>query len=116
MKIIHYLEVEAQQYPSHLAKGATGRVVIGKADGAPNFCMRIFEIAQGGHSAKHSHDYEHEVFIHSGEGAILKDGQWVPVRTGTVIFIPPGEEHQLKNTGRSPLIFVCLVPSGAPEL
>ena len=116
MKIIRYREAEAKNYPSKVAKGATGRVVIGKADGAPNFCMRVFEIAEGGYTSNHGHGYEHEVFVHCGEGAILKGGEWAPFSTGSVIFISPNEEHQLKNTGKDPLVFVCLVPSGAPEL
>jgi len=42
MKIIHYSEAEEKKYPSEQAKGATGRVVIGQADGAGKFCMRVF--------------------------------------------------------------------------
>jgi quercetin dioxygenase-like cupin family protein len=116
MKIIHYSEAQAKKYPSEQAKGATGRVVIGQADGARKFCMRVFEIAKGGITGKHAHEWEHEVFVHSGKGAILREGKWTPLSTGSVIFIPGNEEHQLKNTGNSPFIFVCVIPSGAPEL
>ena len=47
MKIIHYQEAAEKKYPRDQAKGAAGRVVIGEADGAKNFCMRVFEIAPG---------------------------------------------------------------------
>jgi quercetin dioxygenase-like cupin family protein len=116
MKIIHYSEAEAKKYPSEQAKNATGRVVIGQADGAKKFCMRVFEIAREGMTGKHAHEWEHEVFVHSGNGAILRDGKWVSLSTGSVIFIKGKEEHQLKNTGDSPFIFVCVIPYGAPEL
>ncbi len=116
MKVIHYSEAEAKKYPSEQAKGATGRVVIGKADGAGKFCMRVFEIAGGGLTGKHAHEWEHEVFVHSGRGAILREGEWVSLSTGSVVFIQRNEEHQLKNTGEEPFVFVCVIPSGAPEL
>ena len=47
MKLIHYKDEEGRAYPSELARGATGRVVIGKADGDTRFCMRVFEIGAG---------------------------------------------------------------------
>ncbi len=116
MKVIHYREAEEKIYPGDQAKAAAGRVVIGKADGAKNFCMRVFEIAAGGITGKHAHEWEHEVFVHAGKGAILQKGKWVSLSTGSVVFIPANEEHQLKNTGKEPLIFVCVIPSGPPEL
>jgi len=116
MKIFHYQEAEEKKYPSDQAKGAAGRVVIGKADGARNFCMRVFEIAAGGITGKHAHEWEHEVFVHAGKGAILQKGNWTSLSAGSVVFIPGKEEHQLKNTGKEPFIFVCVIPSGPPEI
>jgi quercetin dioxygenase-like cupin family protein len=116
MKIMHYSEAEEKNYPSEQAKSATGRVVIGQADGAGKFCMRVFEIAKEGITGKHAHQWEHEVFVHSGKGAILREGKWVPLSTGSVVFIQGNEEHQLKNIGAEPFVFVCVIPSGAPEL
>jgi len=116
MKIIDYSEAEAKKYPSGQAQGATGRVVIGKADGAKKFCMRVFEIARGGITGKHAHEWEHEVFVHAGKGEILREGEWAPLSSGSVVFIPGNEEHQLRNSGEEPLVFVCVIPSGAPEL
>jgi quercetin dioxygenase-like cupin family protein len=116
MKIIHYSEAEAKKYPSEQAKGATGRVVIGQADGARKFCMRVFEIARGGITGKHAHEWEHEVFVHAGKGEILREGKWASLLTGSVVFIPGNEEHQLRNSGEEPFVFVCVIPSGPPEL
>jgi quercetin dioxygenase-like cupin family protein len=116
MKILRYAEMQATHFESEQVKGIGARVVIGKSDGANNFCMRIFEIAAGGHTPMHTHDWEHEMFIHSGSGELYGNGQWNQVKSGTVVFIPGREEHQLKNTGAEPLTFLCLVPSYAPEL
>lgn len=116
MKILRYSDPEPTLLDGGPAKGVAGRVLIGKADGADNFCMRVFEIAPGGHTPMHSHAWEHEMFYHAGQGEVFCEGAWHPVQAGVAALIPPGEEHQVRNTGRDPLVFVCLIPPGAPEL
>ncbi len=116
MKHIHYSNVKAQHFEGDIVKGVTGRIAIGKEDQANNFCMRIFTIEPGGFTPKHSHPWEHEIFIHQGEGLLLQDGEYMTVVPGDVIFIPGNEEHQFKNKGVAPFVFVCLVPREAPEL
>jgi quercetin dioxygenase-like cupin family protein len=116
MKIIHYKEAEIKTYSGNAPKGVAGRVVIGKADGAKDLCMRVFDLEAGTYTGKHAHEWEHEVFVHSGKGAILRDGKWAPFAGGSVIFIPGGEEHQLRNDGSEPLTFVCVIPTGVPEM
>ncbi len=116
MKLTTYADLKATHFDNGPARGVAARVVIGKADGAPNFCMRVFEIAPEGHTPRHSHAWEHEMFIHAGEGEIFGNGRWSPMRAGQAVFVPGHEEHQMKNTGRQPLVVVCLVPASAPEL
>ena len=116
MKIIEYADVKATNFDNDKAKGVAGRVVIGKNDGAGNFCMRIFEISAGGNTPKHAHDWEHEIFFHAGAGEVYSSGQWRPVKAGSVAFIPGNEEHQIRNAGKEKLVFACLIPSTAPEL
>ena len=116
MKIIHYTEAVPTEFDSGEMKGTTGRVAIGKADGADKFCMRVFELSKGAASHRHTHVWEHEVFVHSGEGEVLRNGRWEPVKPGSVIFIAENEDHQLRNLHEEPFVFVCLVPAGAPEM
>lgn len=116
MKIIKYEDIKPTHFDNETAKGVTGRVVVGKKDGANNFCMRIFEIAPGGNTPKHAHPWEHEMFIHSGQGEIYGNSQWNVIQPGTVVFVPPNEKHQIRNSGSKLLILACLVPSIAPEL
>jgi len=116
MKVIEYNTVPETRFDNELAKGVSGRVVIGKADGAGNFCMRVFELDEGGHSPRHQHDWEHEIFFHAGKGEVWQGDHWLPVATGSVAFIPGNVEHQIRNVGDGKLTFVCLVPSVAPEL
>ncbi len=116
MKIANYQTIESKVFVGDNVKGIVGRVAIGKSDGADNFCMRVFEVDTGGYTPKHIHDWEHEIFFHVGNAEVLFDGKWTAVSDGSVAFIPGGVEHQIKNTGDSKLVFVCLVPAGAPEL
>ena len=116
MKVIAYQDTPATRFDGGAVKGVDGRVVIGKADGAPHFCMRVFELDPDGYTPKHRHDWEHEIFFHAGNGEVWRDGNWQPVSAGSVAFIPGNEEHQIRNRGDGKLTFVCLIPSGAPEL
>jgi quercetin dioxygenase-like cupin family protein len=116
MQVKNYSTMGATHIDNEAARGVEARVLIGKNDGANNFCMRIFEISAGGNTPKHAHDWEHEMFIHSGEGEIFGNGRWNKVIAGSTVFIPGNEEHQIKNSGKKLLTVVCLVPSKAPEL
>jgi len=90
--------------------GAQKRVVIGPDEGAPTFVMRVFDVPPGGASMDHSHDFEHEVLILQGEATCKGDGHDQHVSEGSAYFIPPNERHQIVNTGKGNLCFVCLVP------
>ena len=86
------------------------RCLIGPDDGAPSFTMRQFEVAPGGNTPRHSHGYEHEVFVLEGEGIVLDSRGEHRLCPGTAVFIAPDEIHQFRNTGREPLKFLCLIP------
>jgi quercetin dioxygenase-like cupin family protein len=116
MKAIPYTSVAPTLIDNDQAKRVAARVVLGKADGANNFCMRVFEIGAGGHTPLHRHAWEHEMFFHAGQGEVLIAGTRNPVKTGCVVLVPGEAEHQIRNVGEEPLVVVCLVPGSAPEL
>ena len=97
-------------------QGVTMGVMVGRQDGAPTFALRHFVVEPGGFTPRHSHDYEHEVFIVGGSGTVLLEGQERPVKAGDVIYVPADQEHQFKAGQASPgdptvgLRFLCLVP------
>ena len=116
MKIANLTEVDQQPVQMEGASGCHVRWLVGERDGAPNFAMRQFEVAPGGHTPHHSHPYEHEVFVLEGQGVIL-DGQLErPLRAGDVVYVAPGDVHQFRNNGHAPLKFLCLVPNSASKL
>ncbi len=117
MKIMDYRNAASQRFDDgEIVKGVTGRVLIGQADGADKFCMRVFEIEPQGFTPRHEHEWEHEVIILAGQGEVLQDGAWKAVTPGTAVFVPGNEAHQFRNQSQAPLVFACLIPNGAPEL
>jgi quercetin dioxygenase-like cupin family protein len=113
MKVNHYEEVETQPVHMDDARGCRVRWLLGERDGAPNFAMRQFEVAPGGYTPRHSHPYEHEVFVLDGEGIVMEGDRRHALGPGTVILVKPDEVHQFLNTGDRPLKFLCLIPNSA---
>jgi quercetin dioxygenase-like cupin family protein len=106
MRVKNYLEVKATpELP-----GVLKREVITAQDGAPNFCMRVFEVEPGSATPHHTHPWEHEVFVLAGEGVVVGEGGETSIAEGSVVFIAPNEPHCLVNKGNGPLCFICLIP------
>jgi len=91
---------------------AVKRVLIGPDQGAPTFIMRLFTLGEGGFSPYHTHPWEHEVFVLTGEGIVKRGDGETNVSAGDFIFVPPNEEHQFLNGGKEPFEFLCIIPKG----
>ncbi|MDP7034775.1 MAG: cupin domain-containing protein [Planctomycetota bacterium] len=97
-------------------EGASGvgiHWVISEKKGAPHFALRLFEVQPKGHTPRHSHDWEHEVYIRKGSGRLYFDGKERPIEEGDILFIPGGQEHQFLNDGPENLEFLCMIPNHA---
>lgn len=116
MKVSSYTSTAQQPVQMEGSSGCTVRWLIGEQDGAPNFAMRQFEVAPGGYTPRHSHPYEHEVFVLEGEGEVFEGDQPHPLRAGDVVLVRPDEIHQFRNTGNAPLKFLCLVPNSSASM
>ena len=112
MKVQHDNDVPAEPVEMKGAIGCTVSWLIGTPDGAPNFAMRQFEVAPGGHTPLHQHPYEHEVFVLEGSGVVQEGSTPHPLKAGDVVYVAPDEVHQFRNSGTAPLKFLCLVPHG----
>jgi quercetin dioxygenase-like cupin family protein len=113
MKVNHYQEVSQQPVEMEGSQGCSVRWLLGERDGAPTFAMRQFEVAPGGFTPRHSHPYEHEVFVLEGEGEVFEGPDPHQLRAGDVVLVKPDEVHQFRNTGSGPLKFLCLIPISA---
>ena len=106
MKVRNYREVS----PQTELPGIALHTVISAQDGAPRFAMRVFEVQPGSSTPFHTHAWEHEVFILSGEGKVKgKDGER-DVQPNEAVFVAPNEEHCFVNSGSDLLRFICCIP------
>ena len=106
MKVSKYLDAE----PVPELPGVVKREVINADDGAPHFCMRVFEVEPGSSTPSHSHGWEHEVFVLSGRGVVVGEQGETEIAKDSVVFVPPGEHHCFKNNGNEILRFICVIP------
>jgi quercetin dioxygenase-like cupin family protein len=113
MKVINCEHVPSKKVEMEGSADCTVRWLVGEADGAPTFAMRQFEVAPGGYTPRHFHDYEHEVFVLEGNGVVMENNVEHRLSAGDVILVKPNEIHQFKNTGEAPMKFLCLIPNSA---
>ncbi len=78
-----------------------------------NSCIRNQSLAEarvppGARTAPHYHPKTEEIYyILAGQGQMRIADQTAPVVPGDAIAIPPGQVHQITNTGDKPLVFLC---------
>lgn len=91
-------------------EGVDFRPLLAENVDPPNFYLRVFDISPGGHTPRHTHAWEHEVFVVSGTGKIMLDGAEEPLAEGDAVFVEPNEVHQFVNDGGCKLRMVCVIP------
>jgi quercetin dioxygenase-like cupin family protein len=89
-----------------LANVRMATCITGKDTETVSVCM--IDIAQEEGAPIHRHDlHVDSILVISGKGEAYVNGRWEPVEAGDYIFVPPGEEHGIRNTGHETLkIFV----------
>lgn len=92
-------------------KDVSMRLMVGRDDGAPSFAMRHFTVEPGGHTPRHRHNYEHEVYVVEGTGRFEHDGEFHTLTAGDVLFVEPNVIHQFVNESDAAFTFLCLVPT-----
>jgi len=90
--------------------GVVKREVACADKGAPNFCMRVFDVEPGAFTPSHEHPWEHEVYVLSGRGVVVSKEGETQIAKDSVVFIPPNEHHCFINSGKEILRFICVIP------
>jgi len=112
-RVIKWKEINPEIINTQEIKGVKKRVVIGEKEGAKNFILRVFTVAPGGYSPKHSHPWEHEVFVLRGEGKVQLGDDTFEITEGHAVFVPKELEHQFVNRSESEEFeFICVIPKG----
>ena len=60
----------------------------------------------------HTHETSSEIiYILSGTGKVLYDGEYIPLKAGDCHYCPKGHAHSLMNDGGEDLAFFAVVPN-----
>ncbi|MDP2172208.1 MAG: cupin domain-containing protein, partial [Candidatus Cloacimonadaceae bacterium] len=62
----------------------------------------------------HQHDWEHELFVIDGTGALVTERGDTPFAANDVMYVDPNMLHSFKNTGNGVLKFLCIIPHEQP--
>lgn len=89
------------------------QVLLGAADGVPNFAMRRFIMGAGGGMPRHTNEVEHEQFVLRGRAKVGVGDQVYEVGPEDVLYIPAQTPH-FYEVLEAPFEFLCVVPN-APD-
>jgi mannose-6-phosphate isomerase-like protein (cupin superfamily) len=75
--------------------------------GSRNLAVTWVEGAPGSQQPLHAHEASEQAYvIVRGSGHMLLGDQERHVGPGTLVFIPPGTRHAIRNDGEEPLVYV----------
>ena len=108
--VLHNIaEIAWQQFPGHFGSALSKPLVRPETAGSRLIDYRISTYQPMGYVALHTHKVQEQVYhILEGEGLMEFDGQRRVMRKHDVIFIPPGVEHGITNSGLADLTFIVV--------
>ncbi len=75
--------------------------------GCESIRMGVSIFSPNAHAPGHVHDSEEEaIYILEGSGRMHVGDRVEEVRPGTAVYVPPGVEHSVENTGAKPIKLV----------
>jgi len=88
--------------------GQVSHLLLGTGDfGSRNLSVTWVECASGSQQQLHAHSTAEQVYvIIEGRGRMLVGGEEQDVEAGTMVFIPPGQPHAIRNDEAQTLIYV----------
>ena len=102
-------DVERRDVPA--GRATQTQVLLGPADGAPNFAMRRFRMGAGGGMPRHTNTVEHEQYVLGGRARVVIGEVVHEVKKDDVVYIPGGVPHSYETMGEEPFEFLCIVPN-----
>ena len=112
MQIVDLSEMEGRIFP---ARRRTRNLVGGASPiRSEHFSLGYVVLEpQGGQVPWHNQEQDEIYFILDGTGEMCLGQERQVVHGGQMVFIPPGEFHQLTNVGEQPLTMIyCYGPAG----
>jgi quercetin dioxygenase-like cupin family protein len=111
MPVKKYDDIKSSPVEMDGVIGVVKKVPIGVADGWEEYTMRTFTIKPGGHTPRHTHDWEHVNYVIKGKGNLMIDGVDNVISEKDFAIVPPDTEHQYSNPFDEDFEFICIVPN-----
>lgn len=109
-------EVPWQEFPAHHGGALSKLLVAPEAGGARHLDHRISLYQPMAYVAPHTHKRQEQIYhVLDGEGLMEIAGERRVVRRHDVIFIPPGIEHAIYNSGTVDLCFLVITSPPTDE-
>jgi mannose-6-phosphate isomerase-like protein (cupin superfamily) len=100
-------ETPWRQFPGHFGGALSKPLVMPETLNAKHLDYRISMYQPMACVARHSHREQEQVYhVLEGEGLMEIAGETHVVRKHDVIYLPPGVEHMISNTGLTDLVFI----------
>ncbi len=111
MEIVRAWEVEGVKVPAPFAR--TIKVIFAPdRGGVEEVSFNFALIDPGGRTDEHTHDRPELIYVVSGRGLALCEGQSTAVEADTVLWVRAGERHQMINTSPETLKLATLFVPG----
>jgi mannose-6-phosphate isomerase-like protein (cupin superfamily) len=102
-------EVAWKQFPNHFGGALSKPLVMPETAGARHLDYRISMYQPMAYVELHKHAVQEQIYhVLEGEGLMEIAGKRHVVRKHDVIFLPPGVEHSIANSGLGDLIFLVV--------
>jgi mannose-6-phosphate isomerase-like protein (cupin superfamily) len=102
-------EVPWREFPNHFGGALSKPLVMPENAGSRHIDYRISMYQPMAHVARHKHLVQEQVYhVLEGEGLMEIAGKSQVVRKHDVIFLPPGVEHAISNSGLVDLVFLVV--------
>lgn len=111
IKINHNEKIIFKNVDMTGAKNVKMKILIGLKDGSKNIIMRHFQVAPGGETPYHQHNYEHVIKVEKGTGtAIDENKEEHEITVDNSLYVEPNKMHQFKNNSQEDFEFICIIP------
>ena len=91
------------------------QVLVGPAEGAPNYVLRRFRMEKGGGMPLHTNEVEHEQYVLRGRAEIRVGNEIHDVQRDDTLYIPAGMPHSYEVV-EAPFEFLCVVPNAPDQI
>ncbi len=107
--IRNIVEEPWQEFPAHYGSALSKALVRPETVGSRRIDYRISTYQPMAYVERHKHKIQEQVYhVLDGEGVMEIEDERTVVRKNDVIFIPPGVEHSIRNSGLGDLTFIVV--------